>query len=62
MADNEFVYIICQNARTGKVLTVQDNRERLEEEMMNNSQSSEVKDNTFAKLAESAKEFFTGGK
>lgn len=34
MENNEFVYIICQNARTGRVLTVVDNREMLEAGMI----------------------------
>jgi len=29
MPDNEYVYIVCQNARSGRVLTVVDNREEL---------------------------------
>lgn len=32
----EYVYVICQNARTGKVVTIRDNRDQLDEEMMNN--------------------------
>lgn len=36
MADNEYVYIICQNARTGRVVTIEDNRDRLEDELMGN--------------------------
>ena len=37
MAANEYVYIICQNAKTGKVVTVEDNRDRLEMELQNNT-------------------------
>jgi hypothetical protein len=37
MAANEYVYIICQNAKTGKVVTIEDNRDRLEMELQNNS-------------------------
>ena len=32
MADHEYVYVICQNVKTGRVLTVEDNRERLDKE------------------------------
>lgn len=28
--DNEYVYLICQDMRTGRVITIQDNRERLD--------------------------------
>jgi hypothetical protein len=37
MPDNEYVYLICQSARTGRVATVEDNRDRLEIELQNNS-------------------------
>lgn len=37
MASNEYVYIICQNARTGRVVTVEDNRDRLDMELHNNA-------------------------
>jgi hypothetical protein len=37
MAANEYVYLICQSARTGKVATVEDNRDRLENELQNNA-------------------------
>jgi hypothetical protein len=37
MAANEYVYIICQNAKTGKVVTIEDNRDRLEMELQNNA-------------------------
>ena len=36
MADNEYVYVICQNMKNGKVVTVEDNRDRLEDELLNN--------------------------
>lgn len=29
MADNEYVYLICQDMRTGRVVTIEDNRDRL---------------------------------
>lgn len=29
MADNEYVYLICQDRRTGRVITIEDNRDRL---------------------------------
>jgi hypothetical protein len=32
MGASEYVYVICQNIKTGRVLTLDDNRERLEEE------------------------------
>jgi hypothetical protein len=38
MASNEFVYVICQDMRTGRVVTIQDNRARLEAEMAAGSQ------------------------
>lgn len=41
MADSEFVYIICQNARTGKVFTYTDNRDQLENDMHTNVDTSE---------------------
>ena len=34
MAANEYVYVICQNARTGRVLTIVDNRESVEAEQL----------------------------
>jgi len=34
MAANEFVYVVCQNIRTGRVLTIEDNRDRLEAEQL----------------------------
>ncbi len=30
MLDNEYVYVVCQNAKTGRVLTVVDNRESVD--------------------------------
>ena len=36
MADNEYVYLIAQNVRTGRVYTFEDERDRLDDEMMNN--------------------------
>mmetsp|Transcript_42106 Transcript_42106/g.83722 ORF Transcript_42106/g.83722 Transcript_42106/m.83722 type:complete len:260 (+) Transcript_42106:49-828(+) len=33
MAENEYVYLICQSTKTGKVVTVEDNRDRLEMEL-----------------------------
>ena len=32
MSANEFVYLICQDAYTGRVITIEDNRARLEAE------------------------------
>jgi hypothetical protein len=29
MPDNEYVYLICQDKRTGRVVTIEDNRDRL---------------------------------
>ena len=40
MPANEYVYLVAQDQRTGKVLTVTDNRDRLEEEMENNADPS----------------------
>ena len=36
MKSNEYVYIICQNARNGNVVTIYDNRDQIDEEMMTN--------------------------
>lgn len=47
MAANEYVYIVCQNARTGKVLTVHDNRDQLEQDMMTNTDPSDNLINKF---------------
>ena len=33
MESNEYVYIIAKCAKTGKVITIQDNRDRLQTEM-----------------------------
>ena len=33
MAENEYVYLVCQSTKTGKVVTVEDNRDRLEMEL-----------------------------
>ena len=33
MESNEYVYIICKDAKTGRVVTIQDNRDRLMAEM-----------------------------
>ena len=41
MASNEYVYIICQSTRTGRVYTIVDNRERLEQEMVLNLEPSD---------------------
>jgi hypothetical protein len=30
MADNQYVYIICQSMRTGRVYTVVDNRDQID--------------------------------
>eukprot|EP00601_Ochromonadales_sp_CCMP2298_P034047 CAMPEP_0173358742 /NCGR_PEP_ID=MMETSP1144-20121109/19626_1 /TAXON_ID=483371 /ORGANISM="non described non described, Strain CCMP2298" /LENGTH=230 /DNA_ID=CAMNT_0014307869 /DNA_START=243 /DNA_END=932 /DNA_ORIENTATION=- len=40
MASNEFVFVVCQNARTGQVVTIQDHRDRLEEEQDSNTDPS----------------------
>ena len=34
----EYVYLICQDKRTGRVITIHDNRARLEAEITANSQ------------------------
>lgn len=47
MASNEYVYIVCQNARTGKVVTVSDNRDKLEYDMLNNTDPSDNLINKF---------------
>ena len=36
MADNEYVYLIAQNVRTGRVHTFEDERDRLDDELLNN--------------------------
>ena len=48
MADNEYVYLICQDMRTGRVVTIEDNRDRLELEAQ---QSTEAGGNAMAALA-----------
>jgi hypothetical protein len=42
MADNEYVYLICQDMRTGKVVTIEDNRARLDSEMMTKGPDNEI--------------------
>ncbi len=42
MANNEFVYLICQDASRGRVITIQDNRARLA--MESTMSSNEGKD------------------
>jgi hypothetical protein len=42
MADSEYVYLICQDMRTGKVVTIQDNRARLDAEMMTKGPDNEI--------------------
>ena len=32
MGKNEYVYVICQNARNGRVMTIEESRESLESE------------------------------
>lgn len=48
MSDNEYVYLICQDMRTGRVITIEDNRDRLE---LQSQQSSEAGGNAMAALA-----------
>jgi len=47
MPANEYVYIVCQNARNGQVVTIHDNRDRLEDEAMNNTDPSDSLINKF---------------
>lgn len=54
MAANEYVYIVCQNARTGRVLTLHDNRDQLESDMMTNTEMAS--DNPFLKFFNKAPE------
>jgi len=42
MTDNEYVYIICQNVRTGKVVTIVDNRDQLEANMLSNGDDNSI--------------------
>eukprot|EP01031_Cornospumella_fuschlensis_P029789 gene29789-35968_t len=51
MKDDEYVYIICQNVRTGRVLTIVDNRDQLEAGLLGNSSDS----------SDISKFFFGGG-
>ena len=39
MASNEFVYIICQDMKTGRIITIEDNRSRLDAEMASGGSS-----------------------
>lgn len=41
MAHGEFVYIVCQSAKTGRIFTYADNREQLENDMRTNSDPSD---------------------
>lgn len=47
MPANEYVYVVFQDARTGKVYTVSDNRDRLEAELDNNADPSATMINKF---------------
>lgn len=40
MADNQYVYIVCQDMRNGRVITIVDNRDQLEAELLNNEDPS----------------------
>ena len=40
MASNEFVFLICQDKKSGRVVTVYDNRDRLEAEKSGTSPES----------------------
>ena len=40
MASNEYVYIVCQNMKNGRVITIVDNRDQLEADMHNNADPS----------------------
>ncbi len=41
MAANEYVYLICQNVKTGRVYTFEDERDRLDDELLNNQSEHE---------------------
>lgn len=48
MMDGEYVYLICQDMRTGRVITIEDNRDRIE---LQSQQSTEAGGNAMAALA-----------
>jgi hypothetical protein len=48
MADDQFVYLICQNAKTGRVLTVVDNREELAAGMLEEKKDGNFFTNLFS--------------
>ncbi len=48
MADDQFVYLICQNAKTGRVLTVIDNREELAAGMLEEKKGGNFFTNLFS--------------
>lgn len=39
MSQNEYVFLICQDKRTRKVITIEDHRDRLEAEKLATSQT-----------------------
>jgi hypothetical protein len=39
MGKNEYVYVICQNARNGRVMTIEESRESLESEEVDTPQT-----------------------
>jgi hypothetical protein len=40
MGKNEYVYVICQNMRNGRVMTIDESRESLEDEEVENPDTS----------------------
>lgn len=50
MADNQYVYLICQDARTGHVVTIEDNRSMLESQMLGDGMQSAEGQNALSKL------------
>lgn len=42
MSDNEYVYLICQDMRSGRVVTVEDNRSRLDNEQLSRGPDNEI--------------------
>ncbi len=42
MKSDEYVYLIVQNARTGRVITFQDNRDQLEANMLTSADDNSI--------------------
>ncbi len=49
MKSDEYVYIVCQNARTGRVLTVEDKRDELEANLYGGSDEGGIANFFFKK-------------